>query len=66
MVLSGERIEPHWHYAISHLYRPLSANNLTLTYGKGNIVFWIYLREDLVVDNAPDAQTGIGLRLYIK
>lgn len=66
LVLTGQRIESHWHYAISHLYRVLSANNLVLSYKNGNVVFWIYLREDLLVDNAPDLQTGIGLKLYVK
>jgi len=66
LVLTGDRISTHWHYAISHLYRFLSAHTLTLTYANGDIAYWMYLREDLLVDNAPDAQVGIGLKVYFR
>lgn len=65
MVLSGQRITTHWHYAISHLYRALTAHSLAFTYTKGKFSGWIYLREDLLVDNAPDTQTGIGFKLTL-
>lgn len=64
-VLSGNRVSSHWHYALSHLNRPLSGNNFVFTYGKGSIAIWLYLREDGWVDNAPDVQTGIGLKWFI-
>lgn len=66
LVLKGERITSHWHYTSTHLYRALSASTLTFTYGIGTIAFWMYLREDFVVDNAPDVQTGIGFKFYFK
>lgn len=65
LVLSGQRFSTHWHYAISHLHRQLCSNNLVFTYARGNIAFWVYLKEDLLVDNAPDLQTGIGLRFLL-
>jgi hypothetical protein len=65
IVLSGDRITTHWHYAISHLYREITAHSLVLTYAHGNITLWIYIREDLLVDNAPDAQTGMGVRFNL-
>ncbi len=63
MVLTGERISTHWNYAISHLYRPLTANSLIITYTLGDLAFSVYFREDLLVDNAPDLQTGVGLQV---
>lgn len=62
LVLSGDRYTTHWHYSLSHLYRKLSANSFIVSYTKNKSSWWIYLREDLLVDNAPDAQTGIGYR----
>lgn len=66
LVLTGERISTHWHYASSHLYKMLSAHTLTFSYGTRNIAYSMYLREDILVDNAPDIQTGLGIKLYIK
>lgn len=66
LVLTGQRASTHWHYALSHLYRKLSSNSLVFTYARNNIAFWVYLKEDLLVDNAPDAQTGLGIRFYLK
>ncbi|MFN8134602.1 MAG: hypothetical protein U0Z17_05050 [Bacteroidales bacterium] len=65
MVLTGERISTHWNYAISHLYRPITANSLIITYTKGDLAFSVYFREDLLVDNAPDLQTGVGVMIKL-
>jgi hypothetical protein len=65
MVLTGERISTHWNYAISHLYRPITANNLIITYFKGGFACSVYFREDLLVDNAPDLQTGVGVKINL-
>lgn len=62
-VLTGDRISTHWHYGISHLYRVLTANYFILTFAKGAFAFSVYAREDLLVDNAPDVQTGIGFKM---
>jgi len=63
LVLTGERHSSHWHYAVSHLYRVLTANYLILTYTNEAFACSIFLREDLLVDNAPDVQLGIGLKV---
>jgi hypothetical protein len=63
IVLSGDRISSHWHYSLSHLYRYLSYNTLFITYSKGAFSISAYVKEDLLVDNAPDVQTGLGLRV---
>ena len=63
-VLIGNRISTHWHYAISHLYRPLEAWNLILRYSK-KYSLSVYLKEDLNVNNAPDIQTGLDLQIPV-
>jgi hypothetical protein len=61
IVLSGERISSHWHYALSQLYEPLSVWSFVFNYSATNYSFSVYLSEDLKVNNAPDIQTGIQL-----
>jgi hypothetical protein len=63
IVLTGERFSSHWNYAISQLYRPLTANSLILNFIKGAYAYSVYVREDLLVDNSPDLQTGIGIKM---
>jgi hypothetical protein len=63
MVLTGDRISTHWHYALSHLYRKLTYNTLFVSCSKGHFSFSAYLKEDLFVDNAPDVQTGAGIKV---
>jgi len=62
-VLTGDRISSHWHYSISHLYKTLSASSLIVSYSHGILAYSLFLREDFSVDNAPDVQVGLGLRL---
>jgi hypothetical protein len=66
LVLTGDRITSHWHYSISHLYRILSANYLIVTYSRGALAYSMFLREDFSVDNAPDAQVGLGINVRFK
>lgn len=66
LVLTGDRIVSHWHYSISHLYKVLSANYLIFSYAKGAVAYSVYIREDFSVDNAPDAQVGIGIKISFK
>ncbi len=35
------------------------------TYGRPNYKITLYLKEDLLVNNAPDAQTGISIQIPI-
>lgn len=62
LVLTGDRITSHWHYAYTHLYKYLAGNNLIFTFSRGKFIYWAYLREDFAVDNSPDSQVGIGIR----
>lgn len=66
IVLTGERINTHWQKTISHLYENLEGWNFICTYSTKRFSYFIYFREDLNLDNAPDFQTGIGLKMSIK
>lgn len=61
IVLSGERISTHWHYALSQLYEPLSVWSVIFQLAFTNYSFSVYVSEDLKVNNAPDIQTGIQM-----
>lgn len=65
IALYGDRITSHWHVAISHLYKQRLHGNLILSYGKGNLLYTIYLSQDTFVDNAPDIQTGFGIKYFL-
>lgn len=61
LVMIGDRYVSQWHYAISHLYKTLSAWHLGVSMSKKNYTLSYYISEDLNVNNAPDIQTGIQL-----
>lgn len=61
-----QEIHAGWHNGISTLYNNLSAWTLLYTYGRPSYTLSLYLQEDLLVHNAPDVQTGIGLRIPLK
>lgn len=59
-VIAGNRYTTHWHMASTHLYRP--TENWVLIFTSGNRWRWsYYLRQDFLVDNAPDFQTGASV-----
>ena len=66
IILAGERINTHWQKTISHLYDTLEGWNFICTYSTRRFSYFVYLREDLNLDNAPDLQTGIGVKMSIK
>lgn len=66
VILTGERINTHWQKTISHLYDNLEGWNFICTYSTKRFSYFVYLREDLNLDNAPDLQTGIGVKMAIK
>lgn len=63
IILTGERISSHWHYAISHLYENLTVWSLIFNYSTSKYSLSVYASEDLKVNNAPDIQTGIQLSI---
>ncbi len=61
IILTGERISSHWHYAISHLYDSLTVWNIVFNYATSKYTVSVYFSEDIKVNNAPDIQTGVQL-----
>lgn len=66
IVFTGERINTHWQKTIYHLYEDLEGWSFICTYSTKRFSYFVYFREDLNLDNAPDFQTGIGLKMSIK
>jgi hypothetical protein len=66
VILTGERVKTHWQHAISHLYQNLEGWNFIFTYSVKQFSYFIYAREDIKVDNAPDLQTGFGVKMSFK
>jgi hypothetical protein len=60
-----QEIKAGWQHGFSTLYEGLSAWAFIYTYGNPNYKLTIYLKEDLLVNNAPDAQTGISISIPI-
>ena len=60
-----QEIKAGWQHGFTTLYEGLSAWTFLYTYGKPNYKITLYLKEDLLVNNAPDAQTGISIQIPI-
>lgn len=58
-----QEINAGWQNGFQQLYFQQSAWTWVYTYGKENYKLSLYLREDLLVNNAPDIQTGISLKI---
>lgn len=63
LVLTGKKESPFWHYGISHLYRTSAGISFIVSHTRGKIAYSVYLREDIPLNNAPDTQTGISIKL---
>jgi len=62
LILTGKRIKTHWQQTQSHLYENLEGWSFIFTYSVKKISYFVYIREDFKLDNAPDLQTGIGVK----
>ena len=60
-----QEINGGWQNGIAKLYTALSDWSLIYTYGKPNYKLSLFLKQDLLVNNAPDFQTGINLSIPI-
>lgn len=60
-----QEIKAGWQHGFTTLYENLSAWTFLYTYGKPYYKITLYLKEDLLVNNAPDVQTGISLQIPI-
>lgn len=66
IILTGKRIKTHWQQTFSHLYKNLEGWNFLCTYSVKQFSYYISLREDLRLDNAPDLQTSFGVKMSLK
>jgi hypothetical protein len=63
LVLTGEKKSSFWGYGVSHLYRYSAGITLIASYTKKNMSYAVYFREDIPLNNAPDSQTGVSVKL---
>ena len=61
-VIKRRELTSHDHMGVSHLTRWLQGWTFIIGRNKGKWSIHWFLREDLWVDNAPDAQTGWGIQ----
>ncbi|MGB5419768.1 hypothetical protein [Algibacter sp.] len=54
-----------WQNGVYTLYDALSSWNFIYTYGTPKYTLSLFLKEDLKVNNAPDFQTGVSLKMPI-
>ena len=60
-----KEINGGWQHGVTTLYRALSNWSFIYTYGRPNMQLSLYLKEDFSVNNAPDIQTGLCLKMPI-
>ncbi|XMO87391.1 hypothetical protein AAFN75_03730 [Algibacter sp. AS12] len=58
-------IKGGWQNGVYTLYEPLASWNFIYTYGTPKYKLSLFVKEDLRVNNAPDFQTGISLKVPI-
>lgn len=54
-----------WQNGVATMHVPLSNWSFIYTYGKPNFKLSFYFKEDFEVNNAPDFQTGLSLKLPV-
>ncbi len=60
-----KEIHSGWQNGFEKLYDYQSAWSWLYTYGRKNYSFTLYIKEDLSLNNSPDIQTGISLKIPI-
>lgn len=61
--IDWQNINAGWHNGFSTLYETLTIYTLFYTYHRKNFNLSLYFKEDLKVNNAPDLQTGISIKI---
>lgn len=59
------RINAGWHNGYTTLLENLSSWTLLYTHGRRQIKYIAYVKEDLKVNNAPDLESGLGVRFAL-
>ena len=60
-----EEINGGWQNGTEQLYKALSNWSFIYTYGNKNYSISLYFKEDFLVNNAPDFQTGLQIKIPI-
>lgn len=60
-----QEINGGWQHGVETLYKALSDWTFIYTYGRPKLKLSLYFKEDFLVNNAPDIQTGIGIQVPI-
>ncbi len=60
-----QEINGGWQHGVTTLYKTLSNWSFIYTYGRPKYKIAMYFKEDFLVNNAPDIQTGISLSFPI-
>ena len=63
LVGKWKEIHAGWQNGFEKLYEYQSAWSLLYTYGRKEYSFSLYIKEDLYLNNSPDIQTGISLKI---
>ena len=58
-------INAGWHNGFSTLYETLTVWSVLYTYARKNIALSLYIQQDFKLNNAPDLETGIRLKVPI-
>ena len=66
LVMMGVMHSKFWPFSIRTLYRHLEGTTFVFGYTTHSIYYFAYIREDLLVDNMPDIQTGFGFKINLK
>ncbi|MFH4969328.1 hypothetical protein V8G61_14075 [Gaetbulibacter sp. M240] len=54
-----------WQHGVETLYKALSNWSFIYTYGTPKLQLQLYAKQDFLVNNAPDFQTGIGFKVPV-
>lgn len=60
-----KEINGGWQNGVYTLYEPQVNWNFIYTYGRPNLILSLYVKEDFLVNNAPDLQTGVSIKIPI-
>jgi hypothetical protein len=66
LVGDWDAIHSGWHNGIATLYKNLTCWSLVYTFGNPKYHLSLHIQEDFLVHNAPDLQTGISLKYFLK
>jgi hypothetical protein len=61
-----QNINAGWHNGFTTLYELLTVYSILYTYGTQNFSLSLYIQQDFKLNNAPDLETGIRIKIPLK